>query len=84
MKPDDCVPADVGVGVGVRVGVDVGVGVGVGVRVGVGVGVIEGVGVGSVSKLAVIVPGPLIMAVVAFDDEAAIAIPLGALHEEKW
>lgn len=53
-------------GVGVVVGV--GVGVGVGVEAGVGVGV--GVGVGDGSRFAVMVPGPIALAVVDMELES--------------
>lgn len=60
----DC--ADLGEGVGLAVGVADGVtfGVGVGEAVGVGVGFIVGVGVDITENVAVIVPGPFIIAVV--------------------
>ena len=55
-----CVGVDEGVAVGMAVGVGDGDAVGVGVRDGAGVAV----GAGATAKLAVIVPGPFIVAVV--------------------
>jgi hypothetical protein len=61
----------------------VGSGVGVGVAAGVGAGVGVGVAVGLLLKLAVIVPGPLIVAVVELDCGEAIVMDPVVVHEIK-
>jgi hypothetical protein len=69
-----------GVGVGEALGVGEGEGVGDGVRIGVGVGV----GFGATTKFAVIVPGPLIVAVEEDEDAYPIVmLPESVDHEEK-
>jgi hypothetical protein len=77
-----CVGEDEGVWVGEIVGVDFGDGDGelVGLTVGTGVGV----GVGALAKLAVIVPGPFIVATVEeADGISKVMLPVSADHEEN-
>jgi hypothetical protein len=75
-----CVGEDEAVEVGEIVGDKVGFGEGDGVAVGIGVGV----GVGALAKLAVIVPGPLIVATVEESDGISNEmLPVLADHEEN-
>lgn len=82
----DCVGEDEGSVVGECEGDKVGLGEGVGELVGVGVrtGVGVGVAVGNAAKLAVIVPGPFIVAVVepAFEFPN-VMLPVSVDHEEN-
>ena len=41
-------------------------------------------GIGSIVKLAVTVPGAVVVIVVAFDCVFVIVIPMVPLHEVKW
>jgi hypothetical protein len=77
-----CVGEDVGLVVGEIVGV--GFGDGDGELVGVGVGTGVGVGVGALAKLAVIVPGPFIVATVEEPDGISnVMLPVLDDHEEN-
>ena len=72
-----CVGVVEGVAVGMAVGVGDGEAVGVGVRDGVGVAV----GAGATTKLAVIVPGPFIVAVVD-EENPKSKIMFVVLHDQ--
>jgi hypothetical protein len=75
-----CLGEEDGLVVGEIVGDKVGFGEGDGVAVGIGVGV----GVGALTKLAVIVPGPLIVATVEESDGISNEmLPVLADHEEN-
>jgi hypothetical protein len=78
----DCEGLVVGDCVGDKVGLGEGDGDALGVGVWVGVGV--GVGVGAVARLAVIVPGPLIVAVVEpANGFPTVMFPVSLDHEEN-
>jgi len=81
----DCVGEDEGLVVGVIVGVEDGFEDGDGELVGASVATGVGVGVGALAKLAVIVPGPFIVATVEEPDGISNEMLLElADHEENW